>query len=145
MSYRLDVQGQHYDKILQFIKTFGYKVEKGRPEDTEKTATAGCTSITIFCKKQFHPEDMTHALALYNALKLEVGITRIDPMFLPAKSRKFVIITVCISSAIIFGTIFGVIKIVAPTTSWDIMLYTAGIPAIINPLIQIGYKYFKVT
>ena len=144
VSYRLDVQWQHYDTIIQFIKTFGYEVEKGKPEDTARTATANSIPITIFCKKRFHPEEMTQALALYNALKNEVGITRIDPMFLPAKSHKHIVITVLLSSGIMFGTIFGIIHTVSPITAWDVALYTAGIPAIINPLIQIGYRYFKV-
>lgn len=148
VSYRLDVHGQHYDTIIQFIRTFGYEVDKGKPEDasrTSKTATANTIPITIFCKKRFHPDDMTHALALYNALKGENGITRIDPMFLPAKSKKHIIITMSMSAIITFVTVFGAVHFVSPATSWNETLFTSGVPAVLNPLVQIGYRYFKVT
>lgn len=134
--YILRVNKDNVDEIKSIIEEFDFKTKQ------EKDDLPASNIKILKVNKEFHVDDLSRALDLFQVLGGNNGVEQISPMFIPTKSKKY-IIAIIASSVATFATILGAVYAIAPETSFLNMLAASGISAIVTFSSQIAYRYFR--
>jgi len=134
--YILRVKKDDIPEIKSIIEEFDFKTKQ------EKDDLPANNIIILKVNKEFHVDDLSRALDLFQVLRGNNGIVQISPIFISTKSKKY-IIAIIASSVVTFVTILGAVYAIVPETSFLNVLTASGIPAIVTFFSQVAYRYFR--
>jgi len=118
------------------LNEFDFKIKQ------EKDELPANNMKILKVNKEFHVDDLSHALDLFQVLRGNNAIIQISPIFISTKSKKY-ILAIVLSSIATFVTILGAVYAIAPETSLPNMLVASGLPAIVTFFTQLTYRYFR--
>ncbi len=134
--YIIRVRADNVDEIKLIIEEFQFNTKQ------EKDNLPAHNIQTLKVNKEFHVDDLDRALDLFQVLRGNTGVEQIAPIFVPTKSKKYIIAIVS-SSIATFLSILGAAYGIAPETSHYNLLIVSGLPALVTFLSQLVYRYLR--